>query len=189
MTVGIPVLKTSSRIWQVLGGALYRARPLLAITIRELFQNSRDACRGIDRQPDIVLTLETDDFRQGIFTCQDNGIGMSEETLLTRFLVLGESEKAAGSTGGWGIAKATIVGGACRWKLWTNELFLSSEHLEEGRPIDHVAPIAGTRIVLEYEPIPERDPRRGLIGLTPSSFARGVGWLLHSDMPCVIQLI
>jgi len=183
------VLKTSSRIWQVLGGALYRARPLLAITMRELFQNSRDACRGMDRQPDIVLTLETDDFRQGILTCQDNGIGMSEETLLTRFLVLGESEKAAGSTGGWGIAKATIVGGACRWKLWTNELFLSSEHLEEGRPIDHVAPIVGTKIVLEYEPIPERDPRRGLIGLTPSSFARGIGWLLHSDTHCRIVLI
>jgi DNA topoisomerase VI subunit B len=102
MTAGIPVLKTNSRIWQVLGGALYRARPLLAITLRELFQNSRDACRGIDRAPDIVLTLETDDFRQGILTCQDNGIGMSEETLLSRFLVLGESDKTAGSTGGWG---------------------------------------------------------------------------------------
>jgi hypothetical protein len=49
MTAGIPVLRTSARIWQVLGGALYRARPLLSITMRELFQNSRDACRGIDR--------------------------------------------------------------------------------------------------------------------------------------------
>jgi len=189
MTSDIPVLKTSSRIWQVLGGALYRARPLLAITLREMFQNSRDACRGIVRQPDIVLTLETDDFRQGILTCQDNGIGMTEETLLTRFLVLGESEKAAGSTGGWGIAKASIVGGACRWNLHTNDLYLSSEHLEDGRPIDHVTPIVGTRIVLEYEPFPERDPRRGLIGLTPSSLARGLGWLLHSDAPCVVQLI
>jgi len=189
MTAGIPVLKTSARVWQLLGGGLYRSRPLLAITVRELFQNSRDACRGIARQPDIVLTLETDDFRQGILTCQDNGFGMNEETLLSKFLVLGESEKAAGSTGGWGIAKSVIVGGACRWKLWTNELFLSSEHLEEGRPIDHVAPVAGTRIVLEYEPIHERDPRRGLIGLTPGSFARGIGWLLHSDAPCVIQLI
>ncbi len=43
MMAGIPVLKTGSRIWQVLGGALYRARPLLAITIHELFQNSRGA--------------------------------------------------------------------------------------------------------------------------------------------------
>ena len=185
----IPVLKTSPKIWGILGGALYRARPLLPVTLRELFQNSRDACRGLERKLEIVITLETDDFRSGVLTCEDNGCGMSGETLLTKFLVLGESEKAAGSTGGWGIAKAVTVGGACRWKLWTNELFLSSEHLEEGRPIDHVAPIAGTRIVLEYEPIPERDPRRGLIGLTPSSFARGIGLLLHSDAPCVIRLI
>ena len=185
----IPVLKTSSKIWGILGGALYRARPLLSVTLRELFQNSRDACRGTARQPDIALTLETDDFRQGLLTCQDNGCGMSEETLLSKFLVLGESEKTADSAGGWGIAKAILLGGACRWKLWTNELFLSSEYLEEGRPVDRVAPIAGTRIVLEYEPIPEGDPRRGLIGLTPGSLARGIGWLLHSDTPCRIALI
>jgi len=49
MTAGIPVLKTSARVWQLLGGGLYRSRPLLAITVRELFQNSRDACRGIAR--------------------------------------------------------------------------------------------------------------------------------------------
>ncbi len=185
----IPVLKTSPKIWGVLGGALYRARPLLPVSLRELFQNSRDACRGLERKPEIVITLETEDFRSGVLTCEDNGCGMSEETLLTQFLVLGESEKAAGSAGGWGIAKAVTVGGACQWKLWTNQLYLSSEHLEEGRPIDRVAPIIGTRIVLEYEPIPERDPRRGLIGLTPSSFARGIGWLLHSDTNCRIVLI
>jgi len=188
MTTGIPVLRTSPKVWQVLGAALYKLRPLFPISLRELYQNSRDACLGLERQPDIVFTLETDDFQQGILTCEDNGCGMSEETLLSKFLVLGESEKAAGAAGGWGIAKATVLGGACRWKLWTSTSFLSSEHLEEGRPIDHVAPIAGTRIVLEYEPIPERDPRRGLIGLSPGALARGIGWLLHSDAPCVIQL-
>jgi hypothetical protein len=187
--MSIPVLKTSSRIWQVLGGALYRTRPLLPITIREVFQNSRDACRGLGREPEIFVTLETDDFKQGILTCRDNGCGMSEETLLTKFLVLGESEKVAGSTGGWGIAKSVLVGGACRWKLWTNDLFLSSEHLEEGRPIDRVAPIIGTKIVLEYEPIPESDLRYGVIRLTPAAFVQGIAWLFHSSAPCVIRLI
>jgi hypothetical protein len=188
MTAGIPVLKTSPKIWGVLGGALYRARPLLPVTLREIYQNSRDACRGLERKPEIVITLETDEFRAGILTCEDNGCGMSEETLLTKFLVLGESEKTAGSTGGWGIAKASTLGGACRWELWTNQLHLSSEHLEEGRPIDHVAPIVGTRIVLEYEPFSEHDPRRGLIGLSPGALARGISWLLHSDTPCVVRL-
>ncbi len=104
-TSTIPVLKTSPKIWGVLGGALYRARPLCAISMREMFQNSRDACRGFERTPEIVVTLQTDDWKSGILTCEDNGCGMSEETLLTKFLVLGESEKTAGSTGGWGIGK------------------------------------------------------------------------------------
>jgi DNA topoisomerase VI subunit B len=107
MAAGIPVLKTSPKIWGVLGGALYRARPLLPVTLREIYQNSRDACRGLERKPEIVITLETDEFRAGILTCEDNGCGMSEETLLTKFLVLGESEKAAGSTGGWGIVMSS----------------------------------------------------------------------------------
>lgn len=103
MTPMIPSLRTSAKVWQVLGGALYRARPLLGVTLRELYQNSRDACRGLDCTPEIAITLETDDFKFGTLTCEDNGCGMSEETLLTKFLVLGESEKAAGSAGGWGI--------------------------------------------------------------------------------------
>ncbi len=67
---------------------------------------------------------------------------------------------------------------------------MTSEHLENGCPIDHVAPIVGARVVLEYEPIPAGDPRKGLIGLTPASFAHGIGWLAasRSDTPSVIRL-
>jgi len=112
----IPVLRTSPKVWRLLGPALYSESPLLAITLRELFQNARDACLSAGREPQILIGLKADAcFTQGVLFCDDNGVGMDEDTILDRFLVLGESKKSAGSTGGFGIAKATILGACSRW--------------------------------------------------------------------------
>ena len=184
----IPVLRTSPQVWQLLGPALYSESPLLAITLRELFQNARDACLAAGREPQILIGLKADAcFTQGVLFCDDNGIGMDEDTILDRFLVLGESKKSAGSTGGFGIAKATILGACSWWELHTRDLFICYDHLEQGRPIDHVQKRVGTRVILRYDP-PGDDRQSRAISLNPYKFARGVSWIAHSDTPCRVQV-
>ena len=149
----IPVLRTSPKVWRLLGPALYRESPLVSITLRELFQNARDACLAVEREPEILVELEADAcFTQGILSCDDNGVGMDEDTILDRFLVLGESKKSTDATGGFGIAKATILGACSWWEVHTRDLYLSCDHLEEGRPIDRAAERVGTRVSLRYDP-------------------------------------
>ena len=184
----IPVLRTSPKVWRLLGPALYSESPLLAITLRELFQNARDACLAAGREPQILIGLKADAcFTQGVLFCDDNGIGMDEDTILDRFLVLGESKKSAGSTGGFGIAKATILGACSWWELHTRDLFICYDHLEQGRPIDHVQKRVGTRVILRYDP-PGDDRQSRAISLNPYKFARGVSWIAHSDTPCRVQV-
>ena len=183
----IPVLKTSPKVWRLLGPALYSECPLLAITMRELFQNARDACLTAGRDPEIVMELQTDaQFTRGQLFCDDDGVGMDEDTILDRFLVLGESKKSAGSTGGFGIAKATILGACAWWEVRTRDLYVSFDHVEEGRPIDVVEPRTGTRVTLRYEP-PGDDRQSRAIRLDGLKFARGLSWLAHSDTGCVVR--
>ena len=188
----IPRLETGPKVWQILGPALYTQRPLMAITMRELFQNARDACLGQPRPMDALFHLSTDsDFTAGTLTCRDNGCGMDEDTLLDRFFVLGESLKAPGSTGGWGIAKATILGGCCWWEVKTQNVYVSLDHLEERRPIDTLPPeeeIMGTEIRLRYDALHRHDPRYNKIGLSRYKLAEGLSLLAHSDSPCTITL-
>lgn len=184
----IPVLRTSPRVWQLLGPALYSQSPLVAITLRELFQNARDACLSPGREPEISIKLEGDgDFTRGVLSCEDNGIGMDEDTILDRFLVLGGSKKSAGSTGGFGIAKATILGACAWWEVHTRDLYVCYDHLEEGRPIDRLPERVGTRVSLRYDP-PGDDRQSKAIRLGPYKFARGVSWIAHSDAPCVVRV-
>jgi len=184
----IPILRTSPKVWRLLGPALYSECPLLAITMRELFQNARDACLAAGRTPQIVIQIEAaPDFREGVLFCDDNGIGMDEDTILDRFLVLGESKKTPGSTGGFGIAKATILGACSWWEVHTRNLYVSYDHLEEGRPIDEVTPRVGTRVTLRYER-PGTDRQSKAIRLDPYKFARGLSWLAHSDTPCLVRV-
>lgn len=81
---------------------------------REVVQNAVDAkarnvhCR-VQEQPD--GTFEA--------SCEDDGMGMSEEVLLDKFLVLGGTTKlgAAGETGGFGKAKELLLLPWIGWKI------------------------------------------------------------------------
>ena len=184
----IPTLRISPGVWRLLGPALYSETPLVAITLRELFQNARDACLAAGREPQILIELKADAaFTQGTLSCDDNGIGMDEDTILDRFLVLGESKKGAGSTGGFGIAKATILGACSWWEVHTRGLYICCDHLRRGRPIDRVPERVGTRVSLRYDP-PGDDRSSRAIRLDPYKFARGLSWIAHSDTPCRVQV-
>lgn len=68
---------------------------------RELVQNSDDAHATL-----IEFTLDKD---KRTLLVSDNGVGMSQDTLVNKFLTLGASQKDAGSVGGFGKAKELIA--------------------------------------------------------------------------------
>ena len=206
----IPAFTTGVDVWGFFAANLY-SYPLLPIVLRELFQNARDACRHVGREPRIRIAVLGDaDFRYGRVICRDNGCGMDEDTILDRFLCLGGTDKAQGDTGGFGIAKAVILGGCTWWEVRTHPstgsgqapsassgqvpstvpghcLYVSLDHVREQRPVDVVASgQVGSRILLRYDPLPEHDPRYAKLRFQSWHFAQALGWLAHSDTPCTV---
>jgi hypothetical protein len=181
------VLTTGVDVWGYFAAHLY-SYPLTCIVARELYQNARDACRRTGRTPRITLTVVADDqLRYGRVSCRDNGCGMDEETILDRFLCLGGTDKVDGDTGGFGIAKAVILGGCTWWEVRTQELYVSTDHVRQGLPLDSGRRwLAGTRVTLRYDPLPEHDPRYRRLRLSPWALARALSWLAHNDSPCTV---
>lgn len=91
--------------------------------IRELLQNSVDSrgCTRID-----LSTLKLDNGNV-LLSCQDNGAGMSRETLENVFLVMGETGKNdAYSVGGYGKARVLLCWAQHNYKI------ISSDYVLEG---------------------------------------------------------
>ena len=119
-------------VWALLANKLYGSSvDAPAIATREALQNSRDAIDSVYRKR--LLDREAGRFEVhhgsesgGLWIrWADNGVGMDPDTVFQRFLFLGESdpEKRKGglSAGGFGIAKAIILGisQTFRWELRT----------------------------------------------------------------------
>lgn len=109
---------------------------------REAIQNGVDAgataieC-GVEELPD-------GNFR---VWCQDNGKGMTRETLLNKFLVLGETGKKDDATarGGFGKAKEMLLLPWVAWRVWSRDTFVDGAGIDyRVAPLD--APMRGTRI-------------------------------------------
>ena len=118
-------LKISPEVIRMLGRKLYSSHPL-PIVVRELLQNSIDACKRYDVTPqiDISIDIDTEDKMINV-TCKDNGEGMTEDILLNKFLCLGESGKRddKGGTGGFGIAKAAIMSNIF-WSVHSHDMYI-----------------------------------------------------------------
>jgi hypothetical protein len=71
---------------------------------REAGQNSLDAGATT-----IVVTVLKNDEGDTVVTWTDNGCGMNAETLETKFMAVGGSEKPDGGTGGFGVAKLILA--------------------------------------------------------------------------------
>lgn len=86
---------------------------------RECVQNSVDA-----GSTEVMLGVEELANGNWLVSCEDNGGGMSEDVLINKFLVLGESGKSAraGMIGGFGKAKELLVLPWLQWRITTGSV-------------------------------------------------------------------
>ncbi len=118
-------ITTSPDFIQMMGKKLY-TNPLLAILVRELLQNSRDATStGLKTKGTIKIDVRHDlaDNRKTFVSCDDTGCGMDEETLVGTFLQIGGSKKQDGSVGGFGVAKVSLFATGT-WSVTTRNNFV-----------------------------------------------------------------
>jgi len=109
---------------------------------REAIQNSVDAGArnvglGVARRPDGSYAV----------WCEDDGRGMSPEVLFGKFLVLGESGKAAeaGATGGFGKAKEMLLLPWLSWSVASHGIRVDGVGMEY-QTTELLAPVRGTRV-------------------------------------------
>lgn len=112
---------------------------------RETGQNSRDA-----KATKIKYTIE--ETNDGILvTCEDNGIGMDDNILINKFLVMGGSHKIDNdNVGGFGYAKSIILFCHKEYKIWTNDNYLYGSFGQYSN-IEKIKKIKGTRISVLFD--------------------------------------
>jgi hypothetical protein len=121
-----------SVLWGYFTKAVYKSGDLPWLATREAMQNSVDAIKAAVR----ARQIKTDDGyfavswdpKQFALTFEDNGIAMDADTIIGKFLSIGESGKrdAASSgeaAGGFGVAKAVILGvsRSFKWRMHTRD--------------------------------------------------------------------
>lgn len=113
---------------------------------RETAQNSCDA-----KATEIHYTIEdTDD---GIrIVCEDNGVGMTKNILLTKFLVMGASYKDNNESvvGGFGYAKGIILFCHKSYTIHTNDLLLTGSYGRYNDPIS-TTKRTGTKLIITMD--------------------------------------
>ena len=148
-----------SVLWGYFTKAVYKSGDLPWLATREALQNSADALKAAIR----ARKLKAEDGFFGVrwneqersLSFEDNGIGMDAETVLTKFLSIGESGKrdAADSgeaAGGFGVAKAVILGvsRSFHWRMHTRDNLVVAEGADAEVRIFDAEPRAGTLLTV-----------------------------------------
>lgn len=171
-------------VWRTLGPNQYTERPLIAITIRELIQNADDAIYATGRDDGLIHLSYIEENGVGILKCKDNGCGMNEDTILDKFLCLGESDKPSGATGGFGIAKAAIIGACDTWSIYTQHNYLDSSMIGKAS-IKKVPFYDGAEIMLSWDlEKTSKDLKPNYLGLY-----RGWDFIQFSDLASNAKVI
>jgi hypothetical protein len=128
----------AARMWSFMTSSVYQSGDLPVLATRETLQNGFDAIKAAirarkTRAGEGRFSVSWDPGRRAL-TWEDNGIGMDADTILSKFLSLGESGKRdAGDSeeaaGGFGVAKAVILGSSrtFRWEAHTRDNLAVSE--------------------------------------------------------------
>lgn len=149
----------AAQMWRYFTTSVYSSGDLPVIATREALQNSADAIRAAIRARQIGakdgrFEVVWDEAERTL-SWSDNGVGMDSDTILKKFLSLGDTGKAdAGSSqdaaGGFGVAKAVILGlsASFRWELYTRDNHAVSAGAGEDVSVYAAPPRQGTRIVV-----------------------------------------
>lgn len=190
----------AAAMWKLATEKLYQNSDLLALATREAMQNSVDAVRMAYRAPSpyriprdtgfFSVTLTQDAGKAtGTLTFEDNGVGMDETTLRTKFLTLGGTGKSGESggdvAGGFGMAKAVILGVSPtgRWEVHTRDIGVSPVPGSLRYNVYQMEPRQGTKVVL-YD-VPMGDHWSRLYRTWLSTTERSKNMLAFSDVPDV----
>jgi len=147
------------KLWKFLTASLYQSGDLPVLATRETLQNAVDAVKAAVRARKTRAGTGrfevTWDAERRSLSWQDNGIGMSAPEILTRFLTIGESGKAAAgdsdeAAGGFGVAKAVILGASStfRWELHTRDNLAVSRGADQDVEIFSAPYLQGARITV-----------------------------------------
>ena len=157
-SVGRPSVNAAA-MWRYFTRSVYQSGDLPWLACREALQNSVDAIRAAVRARQIRagsgLFAVTWDGETRTLSFEDNGVGMDAETIVSKFLTIGESGKAAAASsdeaaGGFGVAKAVILGvsSTFRWEMHSRDNRAVSEGAGEDVSIFDAPPRQGTKLTL-----------------------------------------
>jgi len=148
-----------ARIWSFMTTSVYQSGDLPVLAAREALQNGVDAIKAAVKARKTKsgygrFAVSWDPSRRSL-TFEDNGIGMDAETILGKFLSLGDSGKSSAgdseeAAGGFGVAKAVILGTSTtfRWEMHTRDNLAISEGANEDVQIFDAPFLQGTRITI-----------------------------------------
>lgn len=148
-----------ARIWSFMTTSVYQSGDLPVLATREALQNGIDAIKTAmrarkTRAGEGRFAVTWDPGRRAL-TWEDNGVGMDAETILAKFLSLGDSGKRdAGDSeeaaGGFGVAKAVILGTSrsFRWEMHTRDNLAVSEGADVDVQVFDAPFRQGTRITI-----------------------------------------
>lgn len=137
-------------IWRLQCQNLYNSKNLGALAVRECIQNSLDAIKKARKLGQISpLSGRIDiDITPDKLVIEDNGCGMDIKTLHEKFLNLGGTTKGdEDNVGGFGLAKAVILGCGSGFKIETQDNVFTSDDLGKN-PIQKQSYRQGTKITL-----------------------------------------
>ena len=149
----------ASVMWRYFTTSVYQSGDLPVLATREALQNSVDANKAAVRARKTKagagrFAVSWDSARRAL-TWEDNGIGMDTETILSKFLTIGESGKSSAgdseeAAGGFGVAKAVILGASStfRWEMHTRDNLAVSEGIDQDVQVFDAPFLQGTRITI-----------------------------------------
>lgn len=160
-------------MWYMASKDLYKNNDLPALACRESLQNSVDSIRRRIKKGEIQRGRFDVQWENGKLIFRDNGVGMSLETMENVFLSLGNTDKGGDpdSAGGFGIAKAVILGAATkgRWSLRSGDYEIKSSEAYGDYNIFTHARTQGVEVTLwdvdtgydgsltgTFQPVPDR---------------------------------
>ncbi len=133
-----------ARIWSFMTTSVYQSGDLPVLATREALQNGIDAIKAAirsrkTRAGEGRFAVTWDPSRRAL-TWEDNGVGMDAETILTKFLSLGDSGKRDAGSGSSAIRRSTSsLGTGPARSGRSRSVEVGEDGRVEGQQLEHLA--------------------------------------------------